>query len=141
MVDQMGNGVKRAEKEMASGEWREGGKKTRSGAYWLNPELLTLTRTHGLHLPVDLRNFSRPPGHFQIVKILEVQPELRVGLEVPREPQRRLCRDAAPFVYDFPNPRGRHVQLQGQLVHAQPQRLHEVLPQDFPRVNRRHQLS
>src|ERR1700740_3618267 len=91
-------------------------------------QLSTFNRTDGLHLPFNLGIFARPSRHFQIVKILQVQPELRVRLEVACQPQRRLRRHPPPLVYDFSDPRRWHMQLQCQLVHRQAQRLHEILP-------------
>src|SRR5229473_7217127 len=96
-------------------------------------------RTRGLHLPFNLCILARPPGHLQIVNILQVQPELRVRLEVARQSQRRLRCDPPPLVYDFTDARRRHMKLQRQLVHRQAQRLHEILAQDFPRMHRSHQ--
>src|SRR6266571_5409144 len=57
----------------------------------LLPPSLSDVRTHRLHLPLDLRSLSRPLRHFQIIKILQIQPELRIGLEVPCQTQGRLC--------------------------------------------------
>src|SRR5213082_2931836 len=77
-----------------------------------SPTVSTFNRTHRLHLPLDLRSLSRPPRHFQIVKILQVQPELRVRLEVPRQAQSCFRRDSPPLVHDFPDARRRYMQVQ-----------------------------
>src|SRR5712691_8638642 len=73
------------------------------------------------------------------IEVLKIQPELRVGVEVSRQPQGSLRGDAAPFVHNFTDACSRDMQLERQLVDGEAERLHKILTEDFPRMDRRHQ--
>src|SRR5579863_5073730 len=92
-----------------------------------------------LHLALNFCDLAGAPGYFQIVKILQIEPELGVRMEKSRELQSGLRRNPAAFVHNLTDARSRHMQFQCELVNTQAQRLHEVLPEDFTRVDRRHQ--
>src|SRR5580704_7689904 len=62
---------------------------------------------------------------------LEIQPETRAGLEIPRKPQGGIWRDAATFVNDLRNTRHRNVEIERQPIHAELKRLHELCAQNF----------
>jgi hypothetical protein len=58
-------------------------------------------RSDRLNLPLNLRRLLRPPLALQIIKILQLQPEFRIRLEIPRQP------GATPLLFkgagfDFP---------------------------------------
>jgi hypothetical protein len=74
----------------------------------------------------------------QVVAGLQVYPESLGGAEVPGQPQRGVCGDAALAVDDLVDPPGRDIYRLGQLVLANAQRREELLQQDLPRVHRRH---
>ncbi len=89
----------------------------------------------------DFGGGVRTPGNFQIVEVLQVQPEFGIGIEVAGEAQSGVRSDAAALVNDFPNACGGDMEIQRQLVHREAERLHEILEEDFARVDRRHQVS
>jgi hypothetical protein len=65
------------------------------------------------------------PGTLWLVARLEVQPALRVGLEVAGEPQRGIGRDAAPTPNNLVNPRRRHAENLSQRIAGQTERRKE----------------
>jgi hypothetical protein len=92
-----------------------------------------------MHLALNLRDFAGTPGDFQIVEILQIQPKLSIRAEIPRESQRGLRCDSPALVHDFTDAGCRYVQFERQPVDRQMERLHEILTQDFTRVDRRKQ--
>jgi hypothetical protein len=69
----------------------------------------------------------------QVVAGLQVYPESLGGAEVPGQPQRGVCGDAALAVDDLVDPPGRDIYRLGQPVLANAQRREELLQQDLPR--------
>jgi hypothetical protein len=84
-----------------------------------------------MHLAFDFRFRARTPRSFQIVEILKVKPELRIGFEVSRETQSGLSGNSAPLVDDFTDAGSWHVQLERQFVHGETQRLHKILAENL----------
>ena len=75
-----------------------------------------------------------PVRDFQIVLRLQIEPELRRGAEVPRQPQGHLSRYGTSSADDFVNGRRRHAELLREPVSTQLQRLHEIVEQDIARM-------
>ena len=74
-------------------------------------------------------------GHFQIVGGLKVHPEPGAGVEITSQAQGGIGRDSAPFVDNFGNPRHRHAQIEGEAIHAEAKRLHELRTQNLAGMN------
>jgi hypothetical protein len=91
-----------------------------------------------VHLALYLGDLAGTPCNFQIKEILEVQPELGVGVELSCQAQSGLRRDSAPLVHYFTDTRRWHVQFECKPVDCQAERLHKVLQEDFTRMHRRH---
>lgn len=72
----------------------------------------------------------------KIVVRLQIDPELRRGLEVPAKPQRGVGSDAALTATDFLDPVARHTQGPGEFPRCQLVLGHEVVPEDFPGMDR-----
>jgi hypothetical protein len=62
-----------------------------------------------MDVALDFGDGAGTPGDFQIIKILEVKPEFRVGVEVAGESKRGGGGDAAALVHNFTDARGSHV--------------------------------
>jgi hypothetical protein len=88
----------------------------------------------------DFRCRSGSPDFFEIEKILQIQPELSVGLEVPGQAQGGVRRDAAPLMHDLPNTGGGDMQLKREFIDRQSMRLHEIFPKNLARMHGRLQL-
>ena len=81
--------------------------------------------------------FTGPPlGDPDIVFKLEPQPGLGRCVKVEPQPQRRVGRDGALPVNNTVNPGRRHIDISREPVHADPERLHEILEQDLAWVDR-----
>ena len=81
--------------------------------------------------------FTRPPlGDPDIVFKLEPQPGLRGYVKVEPQPQRRVGRDCSLPVNNTVNPGRRHIETSRESIHADPERLHEILEQDLAWVDR-----
>jgi hypothetical protein len=74
---------------------------------------------------------------FQIIGGLEIQPKPRGGMKVTRKPQGSIRRHPPALVNDLRNSRNRNVEIEGQTIHAEFERLHEFCAQNFARVDRR----
>ncbi len=85
----------------------------------------------------DLRPGSELRG-LQVVACLQVQPELRRGIEIPRQPQCGIRRNAALFANDIVDARRGNAQRKRQRVRGQAQRHHEFLAENFTRVDGSH---
>lgn len=92
----------------------------------------------GLKRPdVGLDLLSRNPhDHAQLVVRLQDDPDLGRDAEVAAQSQRRVRRDGPLAVDDLADAPRRHVDVPGQLVDANTQRLHELFEEDFSRGNR-----
>jgi hypothetical protein len=93
-----------------------------------------------LDLTFDFGGFSSAFGDFEIVEVLEIEPEFRIGVEISGEAKGGFGGDAAAFVDDFTDARGGDTELKSELVDGQMERLHEVLAEDFAGMNWRHQF-
>jgi hypothetical protein len=71
----------------------------------------------------------------QIVKLLEVQPKLWCGSKEARQAQSRVGCDGSLAVHNFRNAGHGDMQLDRELVHAQPERVHELLEKNFTGMN------
>ena len=71
----------------------------------------------------------RPLGDNQLVAVLEIHPAPGIGVEVPREAQRGLGRDAAATAHDFVDPRRRNADGLRERRGREPEWLHEVVLQ------------
>src|SRR3989338_8542988 len=76
-------------------------------------------------------------GYFQVVEVLQVEPELGIGVEVARQAQGSIGANATALVHNFTNPGGGNTKFQRQLVDGEAERLHEILPENFAGVDRR----
>jgi hypothetical protein len=76
-------------------------------------------------------------GDLQVVMALQIQPPPGPGAEVAREAQGRVRRDGTLAAHDVVDANGRHADGFGQRRLAKPQRLDEVVEQDFSGMNRR----
>ena len=74
----------------------------------------------------------------QVVACLQVKPELRRGIEIPRQPQCGVRRDASLFANNIVDARRGNAQRNRQCVCGQAQRHHEFLAEDFAGVNGSH---
>ena len=77
--------------------------------------------------------FELVASNLEVIILLEPEPEFGRGAKVPRQPERRFARDAAPAFHDLGNAIGGNVQLVGKLVHAHAERLEKFFEQDFAR--------
>ena len=91
-----------------------------------------------MHLPLDLEGRTGVPRHFQVIEVLQVEPEFRIGAKIARQAQGGVGRDAAPLAHNLTDAGGGNTQLKRQLVNRQAERLHEVLAQNFSRMDGRH---
>jgi hypothetical protein len=71
---------------------------------------------------------------------LQIQPKARAGVEVTREPQRRVGTYSSAAMDDFRDSRHRYVKIKRQPVHAELERFHEICSQNFAGVYGRKQL-
>src|SRR5208282_2833703 len=71
----------------------------------------------GMDMALDLGERSGTPGNFEIVEVLQVQPEFRVSFEITSQAQSRVRCDAAALVHNFTNACRGYVQFQSQFVH------------------------
>jgi hypothetical protein len=85
----------------------------------------------------DFRCRSGAPDFFEIEKILQIQPELSIGLEVPGQAQGSVRRDPAALMHDPPNTGGGDMQLKREFIDRQSMRLHEIFPKNLARMNGR----
>jgi len=69
--------------------------------------------------------------YFQVVSRLQVQPERRRSLEVARKPQRSVRCNPSSLMENIRDPRKRHAEVESHPIHAEAERLHEFLAQDF----------
>lgn len=90
-----------------------------------------------LHAALDIRRRTGSSNLFQIKKILQIQPEFGIRLEIPRQAQCRVRGYAAPLMHDLANPSRGDVQIERELVDGQIQGLHEIFAQDFAGMDRR----
>src|SRR5262249_58336852 len=67
---------------------------------------------------------------------LQVEPELRRGVEIGPEPQSSVCGDALFLSDDALNPRPRHTNASCQAIGGQIEGLHELLAEHFARMQR-----
>lgn len=82
-----------------------------------------------------------PPGrlparHGEIIVRLQIQPELGRGVEVPRQPQRRIGRNGALAVDDSRNTVAGHAQRLGQCIGRQTEFVQKLALQNLAGVNR-----
>jgi hypothetical protein len=76
-------------------------------------------------------------GKTKVVVGLKAEPELGRHPEVPAQTQRGIGGDTALAVDDRADPTGRHGDVTGEAIHADSERSHEFLQQDFARMNQR----
>jgi len=89
---------------------------------------------------IQLQRFHVPLNHLlqlqprlgEVVRCLQVQPELRRGSEEPRQPQRRVGGNPAPPMQNLPHARRRHPCPHRQMVRADPHRHQKILAQHHP---------
>lgn len=93
----------------------------------------------GMDLLFDFREFAGSAGDFDVVKVLQVEPELRVRVEVTRQAQSCLGSDTAASMHNFSDAGCWHVEFERELVDGKMKRLHEVLAKDFAGMDRRHE--
>src|SRR5271163_2777566 len=73
----------------------------------------------------------------QVIVLLQIEPEVWTIAKEPRQPKRRIRAYGAPPMHNLPNARGRHTDLQCQLILADTQRLEELLKQHDAGMGRR----
>src|SRR6266704_3261229 len=88
-----------------------------------------------LHVALNLRS-DFVLGNSQVVARLEIHPERRAVLEIACETRRGIGSDSAPLVDDVGDPGHWDAQIHGHPVHAQPERIHELLSEDLPGMYR-----
>lgn len=91
-----------------------------------------------MDLLLNLRDFSGAAGDFDVVEVLQVEPELRVRVEVTRQAQSCLSGDAAASMHNFADAGCWYVEFESELVDGKMERLHKVLAEDFAGMDRRH---
>jgi hypothetical protein len=74
-----------------------------------------------MHLMLNFRNLSCPPGNLQVVEVLQIEPEFSISVEIPGEAQGSLRSDTPTLVHNFSNSRRRYVQFERKL--------------DYPKLN------
>src|SRR4051794_34209037 len=91
----------------------------------------------------ERRIVVRGLGLRKIVRVLEVQPELRPSPEAAAETDGRVGANIAARADDLGDAVRRNVDLFRKLASAEPERDHELLVQNFSRVgtNTRHRRS
>src|SRR5262249_22936762 len=77
----------------------------------------------------------RPRGYIEIVRRLEIHPELRCHGEIAGESQCSISRDAAAPIDDLAHAGDGHAEVASETVDAQPERPHEILPQNLAWVH------
>src|SRR6266851_3614320 len=70
-------------------------------------------------------------GDLQVIARLQIHPECRTVLKVTGKAECRVCRDAAAFVDNVSDPSHRDAQIHCHSVHAQSERSHELLAENF----------
>jgi hypothetical protein len=81
----------------------------------------------GMDLPLNFYRCTRTSFDLEVEEVLQVEPELRIRIEVARQPQGGVRRDAATLVHDLTYARCRHVEVERQLVDREAERFHKVL--------------
>jgi hypothetical protein len=76
-----------------------------------------------------------PVRDSNVVLGLQIQPEPGLPAEEQSEPKRRVRCDRALPVHQLADPAGRDVDVRRELASADAHRLHEILQQDFARMN------
>ena len=71
----------------------------------------------------------------EFVAVLEAHPAPRIGAEIARQPQRGLRRDPAPPAHDLADPSRSHPDRARKRGGGEPERLHEVVLEDFAGVD------
>ena len=74
----------------------------------------------------------------QVITCLQVQPELRRGIEIPRQPQCSVRRDASLFANNIVDARRGNAQRNRQRVCGQAKRHHEFFAENFAGMNGSH---
>ena len=92
-----------------------------------------------MHLALDFDRRARASLDFEVEEVLQIEPELGIGVEVARQAQGCVGGDAAALMHNFADAGRRHVQVERQPVDREGERLHEILAQDLARMDRRHQ--
>lgn len=57
-----------------------------------------------MNLLLYLRDLPRAAGNLNIIEILQIEPKFRVRVEVTRQPQSLVGRNAASSAHNFPFP-------------------------------------
>jgi len=91
-----------------------------------------------MHVALDFRKLARPPGDFQVIEVLQIEPELRVGVEEPRQAQSGLGGYPAALMHNFADAGRRNVQFKREPVGRQVQRLHEIFVENLSGMDWRH---
>jgi hypothetical protein len=73
-----------------------------------------------LYLAIVFRDFTGAPFAFQIIEILQIQPEFRIGFEIACQAECGFRGNPSPLIDDFANTRGRDVQFAGSLLMDNP---------------------
>src|SRR5205807_6799518 len=74
--------------------------------------------------------------NLKVVGCLRVQPKTCTGIKVTPKTQGRVWSNASTLVHDFRDARNRNTEIKSQLVHSDAEWHHEILSEDFARVNR-----
>jgi hypothetical protein len=89
-------------------------------------------------MALDIGNNAGSASEFERVESLQIEPEFRIGFEVAG--QTCVRGNAAALVNNFANASCRYMEIDGQLIDGQAQRLHEVFEENLSGMNRRKQL-
>jgi hypothetical protein len=88
----------------------------------------------GLNIPSNLFRLL-VFRHFKVIANLEVHPEDWHSFEISSQAQGGIRRNGSALVDNLSDPRHRYAQIQRQLVHAEPERLHELLAENLARMH------
>ena len=97
-------------------------------------------RGSGTDPAFDFAGYAGTSFDFEIEEVLEVQPELSIGLEVARQAQGGVRGNASALMHNLADTRRRHVQLKRQPVDGEAERFHEVLAQDLAGMHGRQEI-
>jgi hypothetical protein len=90
-------------------------------------------------LALDLVDLASAARNLEIVEVLQIEPELGVGVEISRQAEGGFRSNPPAPMHNLTDAGGRNVQVERELVHGEPQGLHEVFAEHLAWVDRGHQ--
>jgi len=80
---------------------------------------------------LDIGNDAGTAGELEFLESLQIEPEFRIGFEVSSQTQSSVAGDEPALVNNFANAGCRYMEIDGQLIDGQAQRLHEVFEENL----------